>query len=74
MSNESHELTIEDQLEIYKGRADYASQLLTLIVNKLGGEFELSIEDTEVDLSGVHVENMEDGGFRILVFKEENAD
>jgi len=72
MPNQEYELTIEEQLEMYKGRADYASQLLTLIVNKLGGEVELSIEDTDVDLSGVHVENMDDGGFRIIAFKEDN--
>lgn len=74
MSEKEYELSIEEELAMAKGRADYASQLLTLIVNKLGGEFELSVEDTEVDLSGVHVENLEDGGFRILVFKDDSND
>lgn len=71
MSEERIQITIEQELEFYKSRADYASQLLTLVVSKLGGTVDLTIEDLEADLSGVHIEDLDGDGLRIIVFKDE---
>ena len=71
MSEERIQITIEQELEFYKSRADYASQLLSIVVQKFGGTVELSAADLEVDINGVQIEDTDDGGFKIQTFKDE---
>lgn len=63
--------TLEEVLEEYRGRLDYASQLLSLVVAKFGGKVELTLADLDVDVNGVQIENLADAGFVISTFVDD---
>ena len=70
MEDERVQITIEQELEIYKARLDYASQLLSLVVAKLGGSYELIGEELEAKVNGVQIENLENG-IKVTTFTDE---
>jgi hypothetical protein len=67
------EEALEEALEDYRQRLDYASQLLSLVVAKLGGRVELTLEDLDVDVSGIQIENVADAGFVLTTFLDETV-
>ena len=70
MEDERVQITIEQELEIYKARLDYASQLLSLVIAKLGGSYELIGDDLEAKVNGVQIENLENG-IKVTTFTDE---
>lgn len=62
---------LEKAVEEYRGRLDYASQLLSLVVVKHGGRVDLTLEDLDVNVNGVQIDNVEDGGFVLTTFTDE---
>ena len=67
------QITIEQELDFVRQRLDFATQLLTFVVAKYDGEVILTPEDLEADVSGVSLEDLEDGGFKVIAFKDEDA-